>query len=420
MKPKPKPNCHGWSTLVVLAGCVLAGCGPKYISGSTLCSTKSQCPSGYFCGSDGAGSKVCFKPCTTGTCASGYVCSNDGVNTVDVCLEKSSTGCATGESYYCKQAGLCWSDPVACSTITNCGTAASPDYLACTTSGSRPDCATAKCAGGSGGASGKIDAGAGGAGGGKIDGGVGDAGSDASVKDAGGGKDALVSDAGLKDASTACATTCSTGQQCLGGQCCATPAAGGECNHDPSCGCSSGKICYPSNLTHAMACMTGNNLAEGADCSSGATCQAGVGCFDGLCQRYCNSDTDCPLVGGVQGCLSTRWSDTDAVIPGVKFCARVCDPAHPQSPTAPLLACPAGFNCQSDPAGVSYCFKSSPLPSGSTCTSSQDCSPGSYCTVGGACNRYCLGNLDCPNGQTCQSFSTAAKAGSFAVGYCGS
>jgi len=381
-------NRHAILTLV-LAGCVAAGCEPKYVSGSTECSTKAECPTGYFCGGNGAGTRVCFKPCSAGKCESGFVCANDGVNTIDVCLEKGPTGCASTDTYYCKQTGRCWSTTVACTT------------------------------GGTGGSS-VPPGGSGGSGGSKTDAGAGGSIADAGVKDGVVSKDGPLSDVGTKDALVSCPTVCSTSQQCLGGQCCSAPAAGGECNQSPSCGCPTGKVCYPSAATHAMACIIANNLAEGADCSLGSSCQAGFGCFDGLCQRYCNSNTDCPSVGGLQSCDSTYWSDVDTTIPGVRICTRICDPAHPQKPTAPLLACPAGFGCESSSDGVSFCYKASPLPAGSTCTASEDCSPGYYCAVSGTCNKYCMANADCPAGQTCQQFSATSKAGTFAVGYCSS
>jgi hypothetical protein len=396
------------SGLLILV--VLAGCAPKFLSGSTECSTKNECPTGYFCSSNGSATKVCFQKCSASTaCESGFVCGDDGINT-DVCIDKSTTNCGTGETYYCKTANLCWTDSVACSTITNCGTMSTPDYRACTSATVHPDCAGNCVAGssGTGGSAGSTGSGgAGGSGGSRTGGG------------SGGVSGSTVADAGVKDAGGSCTTGCSSGQKCLGGQCCAPPASGGECNQLPACGCASGKVCYPSSTSHAMVCLTGNNLVEGADCSSGLSCQSGFGCFGGTCKRYCNTDTDCPAVAGLRTCNQTTWSDDSTNILGVKVCGRICDPAHPQNPTAPLLSCPSGFGCDSSATGLSYCFQTSPLSAGSTCTDSQDCSPGYYCTVGGSCNKYCLVGTDCPSGQTCRSFSTTTLAGTYQVGYCG-
>ena len=217
-----------------------------------------------------------------------------------------------------------------------------------------------------------------------------------------------------------CATTCLTGQKCLSGQCCVPPAAGGDCTTYPLCGCPAGEVCYPSSTTSAMACFTADNLAEGADCTDGSTCMAGLGCFGGICKRYCATDSDCPSVGGVRSCQQTTWSSDDTDILGVMVCERICDPAHPQSPKAPLLSCPAGFNCSSSIDGISYCLEAYPLPTGSICMDEVDCAAGYYCANSGSCTRYCLSNTDCPRGTTCQfTWSPPEYAGSIEVGYCG-
>lgn len=311
-------------------------------------------------------------------CPSGYSCSDDGTTAVHYCVDNTTLGCPKGATFYCSQSNSCWISPVACSTVVG------------------------------------------------LDGGSG-ATSDAAIRRDGGTTDGTVVgtpdalDAGNKDTGSAssCTPACSSTQECLSGQCCAPPAAGGDCTTFPACGCPSGKVCYPSSTTHALACFTSNNLAAGADCSGGSTCQSGYGCFGSICKQYCASNTDCPAVGGVQSCDQTTWSSDQTDITGVKACERVCDPAHPQNPTSPLLACPTGFNCVSDQNGISYCLKASPLAAGSTCTQESDCQAGYYCTTSGACNRYCLSSADCSTGTTCQfSFSPAEYAGSYKVGYC--
>ena len=220
-----------------------------------------------------------------------------------------------------------------------------------------------------------------------------------------------------------CAVSCTGGQQCLSGQCCTPPAAGGECTTFPACGCPAGQVCSPAT-TQKLACFTGNNLAEGADCSSGSTCKAGLGCFDGLCRPYCGTDADCLAVAGVQSCLATYWDDLQTQpILGVKVCARICDPLHPQSPRTPFLSCPTGFSCSSAPTGASFCFKATPLPAGSACTSTADCPAGNSCTGTSAttlvCKPYCFSSSDCATGTTCQfTWSPRQYAGNQEVGYC--
>lgn len=231
---------------------------------------------------------------------------------------------------------------------------------------------------------------------------VADARPDATAAVADGGADAAVQDAG-------------------GG--CGVPAAGGVCTTFPACGCPAGQACNPSS-THLLACFPSNNLADGADCSSGSTCQAGSGCFDGVCRPYCGTDTDCPLVAGLQSCMPTYWDANQTMsIPGVKVCARICDPAHPQAPRTPFLSCPVGFSCSSSPTGASFCFKATPLPAGSACTADADCPAGNSCTGTSAttlvCKQYCLSNSDCAAGTTCQfAWSPPQYAGTSPVGYC--
>ena len=345
---------------------LLLGCSPNYQSGTTECSADGKCPAGFVCG---------------GASTSG---------SADVCYSQTEAACGTGDVYYCpgsvSVSSTCWSSPVACSTVIDCG---GGNASACATEGYVADCSSSdKCTAPGGGGSG----------------GIGGSGSGGSGGGTGGG---------------ACGLGCPAGDQCLSGQCCAPPAAGGVCTTFPACGCSAGNVCYPSSTTHAMACVPGNNLSEGTDCSSGLSCLAGFGCFGGVCKRYCSADTDCPLVAGVQSCTQTTWSTDKTDILGISVCERVCDPARPQNPTSPFVACPAGFNCASATSGVSFCIKANPLPAGSVCTSELDCVAGYYCTTSGACKQYCLSNSDCVSGTTCQfTWSPPEYAGTTVVGHC--
>jgi hypothetical protein len=280
-----------------------------------------------------------------------------------------------------------------------------PSGYTCTAQGTGPRVCVAASGVVSGG--GSRDAGAGGTGG-----------------KPGGGTGGVVATGGSRDAGVGgCATnaSCASGQQCFQGQCCPTPAAGGVCNHYPSCGCSAGSVCYPSSTSHAMACFTSDGLGAGEDCSGGKTCKGGYGCFGSICKAYCLVDTDCTSIHGSATCDQTSWSSDKSSIAGVKVCERICDPAHPQSPVAPLLTCPAGFNCSSDSTGISFCVKATPLPLGSTCASEADCPSGYFCSSGNSiCKRYCLSNTDCPSGATCSfGFSPAQYAADVPVGFCG-
>jgi hypothetical protein len=307
-------------------------------------------------------------------CPSGYSCSDDGTSGTHYCYENKALGCSESSVLYCERSGTCLSSLGSCSGVVG---------------------------GGTGGTAGIGGTGTGG-GGGLI----------AGLRDAG-------ASTGTRDAGSACLPACPSGQQCLSGQCCTPPATGGDCNVLPACGCPSGQTCYPSLTSHVLACYSADNLAEGADCSDGRMCQAGSGCFGGLCKRYCSTDEDCPSIGGVRSCDQTTWASDGTDILDVNVCERVCDPAHPQTPVAPLLACPRGFNCASDVDGLSYCAKSAPVPSGSPCAKESDCSPGYYCSVGGTCMRYCLSNSDCTTGTVCQfTWDPPEYAGDYEVGYC--
>jgi len=288
-----------------------------------------------------------------------------------------------------------------------------PSGYTCRVQGGKYLCFAGGGNGGAGGTGGRADAGAGGVGGIKPSGGGGLRGTGGAIRDAG------LGGSGPKDALTAtCPKPCPVGQQCFSGQCCPIPAAGGQCSHFPSCGCLPGEVCYPSASTHTMTCFVSDGLPAGADCT-GSTCMAGFGCFGRICKAYCSKTQDCAAIRGYASCDQTTWSSDKTDIPGVKVCERICDPAHPQSPTAPLLPCPAGFNCSSDSSGIGFCFKASPLPPGSPCSAEKDCPAGHYCSKTSVCKRYCLSDADCAGGTTCRfGFDPPEYAADFIVGYC--
>ena len=124
--------------LILLA--LFLGCQPTYESGKTLCYVEGECPGGFICSDDGAGS-------------------------AHTCLTMPKQ-CGNGSAFYCAASGTCWDKAVACSTVLNCGTSAVPDYAACATAGYSPDCSGTTCLPGSGGKGGAV--GTGGASGGSI------------------------------------------------------------------------------------------------------------------------------------------------------------------------------------------------------------------------------------------------------------
>src|ERR1035437_617498 len=90
--------------LVMLVPCWFS-CSPAYESGKTRCSQTGECPSGFICSDNGSGSP-------------------------DTCLTRPSF-CPDKDSFYCLSSSTCWTSAVACSTVFNCGTSASPEYQAC-------------------------------------------------------------------------------------------------------------------------------------------------------------------------------------------------------------------------------------------------------------------------------------------------
>jgi hypothetical protein len=358
------------ANLMLLILCV--GCSPNFESGKTECSDKGECPSGFICLNNGT-SNLCYDsntpPFTGGSGgrggSGGVVAATTGGQGGGTAGTSGTTAC-TDPSYpvRCSATGTypggCWASGVVCSTITDCGTGAAPDWTACGTTGYHPDCSGTKC-----------------------------------LPNVGAGADA-------------------------GSSTCTPPAASGTCNVFPSCGCPAGQVCYPATQATGMACLASTGLQEGTDCTTGV-CVSGFGCFGYLCKRYCQSDSDCPLVDSARACLQTTWSP-GVDISGVLVCARVCDPVSPQNPSSPLLACPAAFGCSA--AGTTYPGASSCVKqpgagtTSSTCTTVADCLPGNYCSTGHTCNKYCFTSTDCPAGSTCNYFSTPEYAGTRSVGYC--
>jgi hypothetical protein len=204
---------------------------------------------------------------------------------------------------------------------------------------------------------------------------------------------------------------------------CPTPKAGGTCNVFPaSCGCPAGQVCHAASESIGLGCTADSGLGDGADCSGAKVCASGFGCFEGICSKYCEYDSDCPEVDMTQGCLPLTWGASGNDILGVSVCAEICDPVSPQYPMVPLVACPAGFGCSANSWGDSYCQKQAGIGvTDSYCLDDTYCMPGYFCDISSdTCTKYCFvyGN-DCPLGTTCNSFSSSNWAGySSEVGYC--
>jgi len=215
-----------------------------------------------------------------------------------------------------------------------------------------------------------------------------------------------------------CANACGAGKQCFAGQCCSTPAAGGNCNL-PACGCAAGEVCAPDVEASGLKCVKSDELTEGSGCTQQTPCAPGLGCFGGVCKRYCGSEADCPLVSGVRECLQTVWL-SNRPIGGVLVCRRICDPVNPQSPQAPLLACPAGQGCFPALApGASDCTgQLGTLTIDQACVNAFDCAPGLFCSLSKVCLKFCSTDADCPVPRTCRQNDPPYYAGTRTVGFC--
>ena len=340
-------------------------CSPDYKSGVTECNTDGKCPNGYVCraASTAGGADVCYSQAETNPGSGGG--GGSGSTLIGPCTPSSTdTACETCfEQSCCSQVTACESQP-SCLNLLNCiGDCPSGSDTTCTNGcetsyplgvanfDSFATCLTnycsVSCSGGSGGGGSGGNGGQGGSSGG----------TGGTTKATGG--------------SSGSTSACPPSE---------LPKAGGTCNVLPACGCPAGQVCYPNTQATGLKCFPSGSLGEGADCTSG-DCASGLGCFGDVCKRYCQVDSDCPMVDSAQFCDSTYWDDVN-MIAGVSVCSRVCDPVKPQNPRSPLLACPVGFGCSA--AGTSYpgatdCeSQSGSGVSGSSCSADSDCSPGFY------------------------------------------
>jgi hypothetical protein len=159
---------------------LFVGCSPHFQSGKTQCSDKLECPSGFVClnpvNNGNAAGWFCFDDIAG--CANGsFYCAELGIckTSLAACSVTPGSGgrsggtggsggtgpCPNASDYYCAASGTCWLNPVACTTVTNCGTSAAPDYRACSNASYHPDC-TGKCVSTTSGGGGTGGTGAGG------------------------------------------------------------------------------------------------------------------------------------------------------------------------------------------------------------------------------------------------------------------
>ncbi|HEX2732249.1 MAG TPA: proprotein convertase P-domain-containing protein [Polyangiaceae bacterium] len=236
---------------------------------------------------------------------------------------------------------------------------------------------------------------------------------------------------------------CGAGESCVGysdpvgaadvaiGYCteCQIPA-GSDCDPVGQCGCAAGEMCSIVDWeTGSTSCVPAGTVEEGGGCTGGATgeCAPGTDCMywveTGVCERFCNSDADCPNVNG--GC--DIWGDWSA--PGAKLCLPGCDPRDPQNDSSPFMACADGQSC------VPWWYNENSAcvvpqtngQEGDTCVDEDNCRPGLGCGLDGGhtCGRWCdLGGSDCLSGELCmpharfQQFALALPAAGVPMGIC--
>jgi hypothetical protein len=149
-------------------------------------------------------------------------------------------------------------------------------------------------------------------------------------------------------------------------------------------------------------------------CSAGYSCVGELG-IDSACMKFCADDTGCSGTGSrcAYGLVADDGDPLD-----IKVCSNACDPYF-------STGCPSGLGCRViDATDGDYtdCRLMGTKSVGSTCATSDECSPGAFCVNDGTarCRYYCkLGQPStCPSTQTCSPLSTTYSIGSTSYGYC--
>ena len=367
------------------------GCSPHFQSGKTQCSDYGECPDGFTCFNNGSGN-YCYdsaNPLGSGGGSSGGWGGSGGVVTTTTggqgggnsgasSSSGGTGGSCTNPSYpvHCDTVGTvpagCWGPGTVCSTITNCGTAAAPDYQACGIAGYHPDCAGTKCipnTGGSGGSGG----GTGGAGGttgcGAID----------------------------PTCSSIATDTCGT---CLAECCCSTVilcVSSTSCTNLLSCesgcttsSCESGCVSlYPSgesSLNSLLSCTVTNCTIE---CGSGGSTGSG-GSSGGTGGRGGSSGGTGGTGTGGSGASTGSSGTCPAPLAG-----GTCN-------VFPACGCPTGQVCYPNTQATGLtCRTTAGLGEGAACNG-KGCASGFGC-FGGVCKKYCQLDSDCPAVDTARS-----------------
>ncbi|MEZ4340411.1 MAG: hypothetical protein R3B82_27640 [Sandaracinaceae bacterium] len=226
---------------------------------------------------------------------------------------------------------------------------------------------------------------------------------------------------------TADDSLCPSGQTC-GGSGCMASCAESPCRLvGPQCGCPSGQGCYLSGASRL--CTTSGSTPIGSTCSRAFSCAPGGICINvarsgtaaNMCNRFCNSDSDCG--GGL--CLYTLDDGAGGAVPGVTICSTPCNPETNSG-------CPSGTACRvlQESTGAMRLFADCSAPigtggQGAACAGAEDCRAGFGCLGSpGQCLEWCSGigfsgSLGgCPTGLFCYGLTTPIVIGGTSYGVC--
>lgn len=201
---------------------------------------------------------------------------------------------------------------------------------------------------------------------------------------------------------------------------------GGSCSESPcrlvspQCGCSGTQGCYIDTSNNRV-CGARGPESEGQACSSPTACQAGLLCIGnpGHCNRFCNSDADCP--GGPGSICGITLSDgAGGSVPNATLCSLDCNPLTGSG-------CPVGQACTlfRETTGAmrtfTGCRAAGPGTSLSPCIDEEDCQTGFFCAdagFGDECIPFCRDDFDCGLFDICRSFDPVLRVGATEYGYC--
>ncbi len=181
-------------------------------------------------------------------------------------------------------------------------------------------------------------------------------------------------------------------------------------------------MCQIRNVDGTSACFPQGAAVPFGACSSSNDCAPGYDCVSGSCQQYCDTRSDCS--GSFDVCEDVGYDNGGVftAIPGFRTCTRTCNPALPQSSSAPFQACGAGLGCIPTGDNSSMCYPGGSVGLYSFCSSQDDCQAGTLC-INNACLIPCTNpNGICSNGDFCYPLTytggAAVTVANVALGVC--